>query len=514
MNTIRGGSEGLREAGEEARRFGFILDNETIKKADAANDELMRMGLAARTSGTRLAAEMLPAITRLREIMTSREFQNAITVLAQAFNGMFDTRTIDTIVEAEGGIGEIRKKLIDLTQASVENRAEAERLGQTWQYKVFGIGSAVRFKLNNDAFMAEREVARLQGIIDRFGQRQPLPTEFRTEVHPIDRHNEEQVKKALEDLEFRARVANQEFSALAQGAPEVAHGLGAIGQAALKAYIDGKPLPDVLKAINDRQNKLNAANMHQELLEPIEKYRQEVERLNVLYSSGSLSLEDYTRKLFQLRETLAQTDGRAISLQNAAQGIGQAFGSALDSAVVDFNNLHDVAITLLKDIQRAIFQSFVSKPITNSITNLLGGAGGLFNSFLGNSAGTWAQGTTVTKSDKGNVFRYGRVVPHALGDILSKSVAFPMAGNNVGTAAESHSEAIMPIARGPDGKLGVMSTGDSGKTEINYNFSPGMSPADMAFIRSQIEAASRATEQRVISMIRDRHQTDSNFLFA
>jgi hypothetical protein len=52
-----------------------------------------------------------------------------------------------------------------------------------------------------------------------------------------------------------------------------------------------------------------------------------------------------------------------------------------------------------------------------------------------------------------------------------------------------------------------------GNTTINnFHFSPGMTPADMAFIQSQIAMASRATQSETIGTIRDGHQTDSGFL--
>jgi hypothetical protein len=55
---------------------------------------------------------------------------------------------------------------------------------------------------------------------------------------------------------------------------------------------------------------------------------------------------------------------------------------------------------------------------------------------------------------KGGAFSGGNVIPFASGDVINSPHFFPMA-NGMGLMGESGPEAIMPLSRGRDGKLGV-----------------------------------------------------------
>jgi TP901 family phage tail tape measure protein len=68
-----------------------------------------------------------------------------------------------------------------------------------------------------------------------------------------------------------------------------------------------------------------------------------------------------------------------------------------------------------------------------------------------------AQGNIkVTESAKGNVFSSGSVIPFAKGGVVSDFTMF-----NIGSMAERGPEAIMPLERLPDGRLGVLSAASS-----------------------------------------------------
>src|SRR6185436_1288872 len=56
---------------------------------------------------------------------------------------------------------------------------------------------------------------------------------------------------------------------------------------------------------------------------------------------------------------------------------------------------------------------------------------------------------------RGGVIRQGLPVPFAQGGVIASPIAFPLAGNRLGLAGERGPEAILPLARGSDGRLGV-----------------------------------------------------------
>ena len=92
----------------------------------------------------------------------------------------------------------------------------------------------------------------------------------------------------------------------------------------------------------------------------------------------------------------------------------------------------------------------------------------LFNFlFPGLANGGVVDGGEIVNSAKGNVFAKNKIVPYAMGGIVNKPTIFPMK-NGMGLMGEAGAEAIMPLKRGKDGKLGVISQG-GGSTNIVVN---------------------------------------------
>jgi phage-related minor tail protein len=61
------------------------------------------------------------------------------------------------------------------------------------------------------------------------------------------------------------------------------------------------------------------------------------------------------------------------------------------------------------------------------------------------------------------------VARHAKGGVLASPIAFPLGGQRVGLAGEAGPEAILPLARGRDGRLGVRSEGATQPLNITFN---------------------------------------------
>lgn len=72
-------------------------------------------------------------------------------------------------------------------------------------------------------------------------------------------------------------------------------------------------------------------------------------------------------------------------------------------------------------------------------------------------------------SAKGNIFNDGSMMAFANGGVIGGPTTFPMAGGKFGLMGEAGPEAIMPLERGPGGKLGIISHGGGGKN-LTQNF--------------------------------------------
>jgi phage-related minor tail protein len=58
------------------------------------------------------------------------------------------------------------------------------------------------------------------------------------------------------------------------------------------------------------------------------------------------------------------------------------------------------------------------------------------------------------------------VKPFAAGGVIGTPTYFPMSDGGLGLAGEAGPEAIVPLARGPDGRLGIAAQGAAGQTVI------------------------------------------------
>lgn len=136
------------------------------------------------------------------------------------------------------------------------------------------------------------------------------------------------------------------------------------------------------------------------------------------------------------------------------QDLQRVLGSAFDDLIVGGRSFQDVLKSLAADLAKLAVQDIFGTGIGGTTR---GGSmlGDLFGSILLPNA-------------KGNAFAHGRVKAFAKGGVLSNPTLFPMHGG-LGLAGEAGTEAILPLARGPDGKLGVAAQGQAGVPNIIFN---------------------------------------------
>jgi hypothetical protein len=77
---------------------------------------------------------------------------------------------------------------------------------------------------------------------------------------------------------------------------------------------------------------------------------------------------------------------------------------------------------------------------------------------------------SIFPNAKGNVFAQNKIVPFAYGGVVNKPTLFPMA-NGMGLMGEAGPEAIMPLRRGRNGRLGVESSGGTNNVVVNVDAS-------------------------------------------
>ena len=101
------------------------------------------------------------------------------------------------------------------------------------------------------------------------------------------------------------------------------------------------------------------------------------------------------------------------------------------------------------------------------------------------------------KFANGGAFSGGNVIPFASGGVVGSPTNFAMSGGRTGLMGEAGPEAIMPLKRGADGKLGVATSGGGQTVTVvqNINVSTGVQQtvrAEIMGMMPQIAAASKS----------------------
>jgi len=177
----------------------------------------------------------------------------------------------------------------------------------------------------------------------------------------------------------------------------------------------------------------------------------------------------FKTELAGVNTVLAATGSQATSF---TRSVGTSLRNAFDSLVFDGGRLTDVLRGLSLSIADSALDA-VLKPVTGQLGNLIGG--GLQNLMQG-----------VLPFENGAAFSSGRVQAFAKGGVVSQATSFPMRGG-MGLMGEAGPEAIMPLARGADGKLGVRG-GGSGSVNVTMNIT---TPDVAGFQRSRSQIAAQ-----------------------
>lgn len=177
-------------------------------------------------------------------------------------------------------------------------------------------------------------------------------------------------------------------------------------------------------------------------------------------------------ELVKMKDSLVFT-GREVGALSS--GISGGLRRAFDGLVFDGMKLSDalkgVASTMIDTVY-----GIAMKPVQNA-----------FGGFLAEGINGLLSG--IMPFEKGGSFAQGRVMPFAKGGVVAQPTGFAMR-NGRGLMGEAGPEAIMPLARGPDGRLGVQASGGARAVTVVMNI---QTPDVAGFQRSQSQIAAQAS---------------------
>lgn len=153
-------------------------------------------------------------------------------------------------------------------------------------------------------------------------------------------------------------------------------------------------------------------------------------------------------------------------LQRLSDGFGRQLTGALRSAVLGGKDLEDVL--------RRVGLNLAGMVLSQGLQPLQALAGSMFSGLVGGLA-------NLLPFARGGV--PGHVAPFAAGGIVSTPSYFPT-GRGLGVMGEAGTEAILPLRRGADGRLGVAAGGGAAGVSIVFNVS---TPDAASFRKSEAQ---------------------------
>ncbi|WP_088348508.1 MULTISPECIES: phage tail tape measure protein [Rhodomicrobium] len=156
---------------------------------------------------------------------------------------------------------------------------------------------------------------------------------------------------------------------------------------------------------------------------------------------------------------------KLMELERLGSAFGRKITGAFEDAVFSGESFGNTLRSLALDLSRVALRSAVQP----------------FSSAIGDGLAGLLKG--VTPFAKGGVVGSPMPKPFAQGGVIAAPVSFPLGGGRTGLAGEAGPEAIMPLARGTDGRLGVRTQG-GGAVSVTMHIS---TPDAESFRRSETQ---------------------------
>lgn len=460
VNMLRGGSSGLDEMRGRARELGLVLDEDLLRNAEKANDQLDILGKVVSTNITNAMLQLSPLIQATAEELR----KNLVEGVDKAGDktGDFSSKVIDgfrgitnvlgVFLDGLHGIqlilkgGELAFEGLRGTAALVFEglnrlvikwqerwnmliagpiKRIGELTGEDWDFTI-----NVNTKTDFDAILTE-SAERIEKIQEELNELswEELPSEG--------------LKESVQNIIDRMKELQEESKKAKDEADNVVVGGGHGGRGAGRGDGAGGGANAIIKARNKAMNEytrsLISAQREAELL-----FEKE-EKLDELFTKGKIGVDIYNEELDKLADTIKDIgtigDSTFEALKDAIKGWGASFASELNEMLWESDRTFgDILASFTKMLTQLIIQKAIVEPFIETIL-------------------------PPTKSAKGNVFSGGSVMPFARGGVVTRPTLFPMA-KGTGLMGEAGPEGILPLKRLPGGNLGVQADTSGGGVSV------------------------------------------------
>lgn len=455
------GTEGLRAAADEAARFGKVTDGEAVRHAQQFNDSLTRVNAALDGLKNKLGSPLLFSLGNFTTAMLEATKETNFFFAAIAAFNTVDTTTANV----DKKISELQKKLANLKKFRDEldsDKSFANKLND------FVYGDVKGLERNIEETQAELKVLlKMQKDFQKAATTTPSTNSFEpaspTSIPKRSKSKGTSLKDfqedfLIEDLQVIGRKTEEEALIIDKWNTFLADSYDEeFGR--IQAAMGNDEVAKKLATYRDE-----AKAIFNETRTPLEKFTAEIQKLKLLYEGGFFGKgpeaadllgravdREHKRFLDSTKVTTDQvTEFWVQAAHNMQDGMSDFFFDVMQGELDDLGTSFKASIdrmvanVLAAQAATQLFGEDFAKGTSTELGGVVGkvfkGAeevfGGLFNA-------------------DGNVFDQSGLIPFANGGVVSSATPFAFGDGKLGVMGEAGPEAILPLRRGPDGKLGV-----------------------------------------------------------
>lgn len=416
---LNGGSAALKELGDEAERYGAVIGGNTLKQAEAFNDNLTRLGTVSKGIAGQITAGLLPAFVAITDAMAGA------------------ARSGDGFKSAGEKVGQL---LLEVSGYALKAAATIEAVGLTIGAVFAAIanpGDALTIfkELTSDIDALEvstnKQVAALQKTYDEQVKLAslPAPVVVKPETPKLLRDTTEATKaQAKAQKELTAQLVK-----MAEAADEANFALA-------KLEAESADTSSAVVTFNNEYIKAN-----QSIRANAKAAEEQTARFDVwvdMLENGTEAQKQYAQAQLLAAGTAKDATDNMAKQSDELSILSEGFEGFFENLARGTADVEDLFRRMVQSIIAELLKLWAKKYIVDTIVK--------------------AFGVSTTASAQGNVFDAGQVVPFARGGVISRPIMFPMA-----LAGEAGPEAILPLTRGPNGNLGVESTAPAMNVTVN-----------------------------------------------
>lgn len=424
------------------KNVGAVVTTKLAKDSDNLNDNISKLGLSFTGMGNSIASVVIPILNSVIEKITSISEQAAALIRKYTGNSTGSEK-------AEGGVQDIETRLArakkqrdgfdkSATGAIVEkNAALIKSLEAELDIANADLRQAKRLDSKDKSDAISGKAGDGNRVAGKDGSGGKSGSKGKTD--PLAWMKEPGYAGELGKAQDRANLRNADNDAAER----------AYDANKLNAFkLAHEAIEKAKKSADDLQKSIDQLTYNTPIKET-ERLHASVSLLDTAFFDGKISAELHAQSI----AALTGKNREAAESFNMMERVGLSAFKGLEDSLVGFAetgkfSFKDLVSSILGDIMRLFVQMQIIAPLMAILRSMMGIGGS------SGGAGSISGGVGLKMSAKGNVFDGPTLHGYSGG---------------IGMLGEAGPEAVMPLKRGSDGKLGVVSAGGGGAVQQNIN---------------------------------------------